>query len=284
MPRFILSVAVVGAWCLVPSAAYGQAAIAGTVRDGSGAALPGATVEAASPALIERVRNAITDGAGQFRIVDLPPGTYSVTFSMSGFKTVRREGVVLQGSFTAPVSADLEVGALEETVVVTGNSPMVDVSGNRLAVVVDRDLLDAIPTSTRSLQARANLIPGTTVTAVGSGQTSMTIYGSQAADQVVMVDGRRLNLLEGSGQFSGIYLNDGMAQEISYETGAQCAEVAQSGLRVNMIPRDGGNQFSGIVFLQGANGPLASDNRSDEVKAFIPEPCRSSGRGRPRTA
>ncbi len=273
MRRLILGMAVVGAWmAMLPSAAYGQAAIAGTVRDGSGAALPGATVEAASPALIERVRTAISDGAGQYRIVDLPPGTYSVTFTLTGFKTVRREGVVLQGSFTAPVSADLEVGALAETVVVTGSSPVVDVSSNRLAVVVDRDLLDAIPTASRSLQARANLIPGTTVTAVGSGQTSMTIYGSQAADQVVMVDGMRLNLLEGSGQFSGIYLNDGMAQEISYETGAQSAEVAQSGLRVNMIPRDGGNQFSGIVFLQGANGPLASDNRSDEVKAFIPQP------------
>lgn len=273
MRRFMFGVAVAGLWMgLAPSAAYGQAAIAGIVRDGSAAALPGATVEASSPALIERVRSAISDGSGQFRIVDLPPGTYSVTFTLTGFKTVRREGVVLQGSFTAPVSADLEVGALAETVVVTGSSPVVDVSGNRLAVVVNRDMLDAIPTSTRSLQARANLIPGTTVTAVGSGQTSMTIYGSQAADQVVMVDGMRLNLLEGSGQFSGIYLNDGMAQEISYETGAQSAEIAQSGLRVNMIPRDGGNKFSGIVFLQGANGPLASDNRSDEVKAFIPEP------------
>jgi hypothetical protein len=132
-------------------------------------------------------------------------------------------------------------------------------------------MLDAIPTATRSLQARANLIPGTTVTAVGSGQTSMTIHGSRSNDQVVMVDGMRINLLEGDGQFSGIYLNDGMAQEISYETGAMNAEVAQGGLRVNMIPREGGNTFSGVLFLQGANGPLASDNRSDEVKQFIPE-------------
>ena len=87
-----------------------------------------------------------------------------------------------------------------------------------------------------------------------------------------MLDGMRINLLEGNGQFSGIYLNDGMAQEIAYDTGAKSAEVAQSGLRVNMIPREGGNTFSGVVFLQGATGPLASDNRSDEVKMFIPEP------------
>lgn len=273
MRHFVFGMAVCGVWVLLtPSTASAQAAIAGTVRDASGAALPGATVEAASPALIERGRSAVSDGAGQYRIVDLPPGTYSVTITMSGFKTVRREGIVLAGSFTAPVSAELELGALEETVTVTGASPVVDVAGNRQAVVVSREMLDLIPTSTRSLQARANLIPGTTVTPVGSGQTSMTIYGSQAADQVVMVDGMRLNLLEGSGQFSGVYLNDGMAEEISYETGAQNADVAQSGLRVNMIPRDGGNTFSGIVFLQGANGPLASDNRSDEVRAFIPEP------------
>ena len=232
------------------------------------------TVEASSPALIEKVRTVTTDAAGQYRILDLSPGTYDVTFTMSGFKTIRRVGIILEGNFTAPVSADLQLGALEETVTVTGESPMVDVNSNRATVVVNRDMLDAIPTSTRSLQARANLIPGTTVTPVGSGQTSMTVNGSRSEDAVVMVDGMRINLLEGQGQFSGIYLNDGMAQEISYDTGAQNAEVAQGGLRVNMIPREGGNRFSGTVFFQGANGPLASDNRSDEVKRVHPRTAR----------
>jgi hypothetical protein len=252
--------------------AYAQAAISGVVKDSSGAALPGVTVEAASPALIEKVRSVISDAAGQYRILDLRPGTYTVTFTMPGFRMVRREGILLEGNFTAPINADLSLGALEETVTVTGESPVVDVVTNRQTVNINRDMLDAIPTTTRSLQARANLIPGTTVTPVGSGQTSMTIYGSRSDDAVVAIDGMRLNLLEGNGQFSGIYLNDGMAQEISYDSGAQNAEVAQGGLRVNMIPREGGNSFSGIVFVQGANGPLASDNRSDAVRAFIPEP------------
>lgn len=273
MHRLLVSLVVL---CLgivvVPSVAHAQAAIAGVVKDSTGAALPGVTVEASSPALIERVRSAITDGAGQYRIIDLSPGSYDVTFTITGFKPIRRTGIILQGSFTAPVNVELEVGNLNETVTVSGESPVVDVVSNRATVVVNRDMMDAIPTATRSLQARANLIPGTLVTPVGSGQTSMTIYGSQSADQVVMVDGMRLNLLEGSGQFSGIYLNDGMAEEISYDTGAQSAEVAQGGLRVNMIPREGGNQFKGIFFIQGANGPLASDNRSDAVKAFIPQP------------
>jgi hypothetical protein len=273
MRRLLLRLVVgFAAILLLPSIAQAQAAIAGVVKDSTGATLPGVTVEASSPALIERVRSVVTDGAGQYRIIDLSPGTYSVTFTLTGFKPIRRAGIVLEGNFTAPVNIELEVGNLNETITVTGETPVVDVVSNRATVVVNRDMLDAIPTATRSLQARAWLIPGTTVTAVGSGQTSMTIYGSQAADQVVMVDGMRLNLLEGQGQFSGIYLNDGMAQEISYDTGAQSAEVAQGGLRVNMIPREGGNQFKGIFFIQGANGPLASDNRSAAVKAFIPQP------------
>ena len=112
---------------LIPSAAYAQASITGVVRDASGAVLPGVTVEAASPALIEKVRSVVTDGTGQYRIVDLRPGTYTVTFTLPGFNTVKREGIELTGSFTATVNADLQVGALEETITVTGESPIVDV-------------------------------------------------------------------------------------------------------------------------------------------------------------
>ena len=273
MRRILWCAVAIGAAALfLPANAYAQAAISGVAKDSSGLPLPGVTVEAASPALIEKTRTTVTDASGQYRIEDLRPGVYTVTFTLTGFKTLRREGIILEGSFNAPISAELALGALEETVTVTGETPVVDVVNNRQSVVVNRDMLDAIPTATRSLQARANLIPGTTVTAVGSGQTAMTVHGSRFEDQVVMVDGMRINLLEGQGQFSGIYLNDGMAQEIAYETGAMNAEVAQSGLRVNMIPREGGNRFSGVVFLQGANGPLASDNRSDAVRVFIPEP------------
>src|SRR5687768_17585501 len=111
---------------LLPAAAYAQASIAGVVRDTSGAVLPGVTVEAASPALIEKVRSVVADGAGQYRIVDLRPGTYSVTFTVSGFSTLQREGIELQGSFTATVNAEMRVGSLEERVTVTGEAPIVD--------------------------------------------------------------------------------------------------------------------------------------------------------------
>src|SRR5688572_33511483 len=100
---------------LLPAAAWAQSSIVGVVRDASGAVLPGATVEAASPALIEKVRSVVTDAEGRYRIVDLRPGPYTVTFTLPGFSTVRREGLELPAEFTATVNADLAVGAIEET-------------------------------------------------------------------------------------------------------------------------------------------------------------------------
>src|SRR5712691_7157684 len=128
MYKFALRSAVlVSVLLLLPVAAYAQAAITGVAKDASGAVLPGVTVEAASPVLIEKVRSAVTDGTGQYRIVNLLPGTYSVTFSLPGFSTVKREGIELSGTFVATVNGDLKVGALEETITVTGETPVVDV-------------------------------------------------------------------------------------------------------------------------------------------------------------
>src|SRR4051812_4748982 len=124
----VLARAVFVLFCVlvIPAAAYAQASIAGTVKDTSGAVLPGATVEAASPVLIEKSRSVVTDGSGQFRIVDLRPGLYTVTFSLAGFNTVKREGVELTGTFTAAINADMRVGSLQETITVTGATPTVD--------------------------------------------------------------------------------------------------------------------------------------------------------------
>src|SRR6186997_634651 len=113
--------------CLVlaPSIAHAQASIAGVVRDASGAVLPGATVEASSPVLIEKVRSVSTDGTGQYQIVNLRPGLYTVTFSLSGFTSVRRENIELTGSNTVTVNVDLTIGNVSETLTVTGESPTV---------------------------------------------------------------------------------------------------------------------------------------------------------------
>ena len=144
---------------LLPAAAYAQAAITGVVRDTSGGVLPGVTVEAASPVLIEKVRSVVSDDTGQYRIVDLRPGTYSVTFTLPGFSTVRREGIELSGTFVATVNADLKVGALEETITVTGETPIVDVQSARVQQTVSKDILAAIPSS-RNAAGIQSLDPG----------------------------------------------------------------------------------------------------------------------------
>ncbi len=122
---------ILAAAVLIPSAAWAQASITGVVRDASGGVLPGVTVEASSPALIEKVRSVVTDGTGQYRLENLRPGQYAVVFTLPGFATVRREGIALTGSFTATINADLRVGGLEETITVTGETPVVDVQSSR---------------------------------------------------------------------------------------------------------------------------------------------------------
>ena len=201
---------------LVPSESAAQGSIAGVVKDTTGAMMPGVTVEASSPALIEKTRTAVTDGAGQYRIVDLPPGMYQVTFTLTGFRTVVRQDIQIQGAFAAQVNADLQIGALEETLTVTGASPTVDVINNQTQVVLDRDVLDAIPTTARNLPMRAALIPGSSVSFITLGQYAMTIHGSSFQDTQLAVDGMQINTLCGQGQYSGFYLNDAAAQEITY--------------------------------------------------------------------
>src|SRR5215207_10007334 len=121
----------------IPASARAQGAITGVVKDASGAVLPGVTVEASSPALIEKVRSVVSDDTGQYRIVDLRPGAYTVTFELPGFSTVRRDGIELSGDFVATVNADLRVGRLEETITVSGESPIVDVQSARVQSIID---------------------------------------------------------------------------------------------------------------------------------------------------
>ena len=257
-----------------PLAARAQGSITGAVKDPSGAVLPGVTVEVASPALIEQSRSAVTDSNGNYRIVDLPPGAYSVTFTLTGFKTIRREGVLIQGTFNATVSPSLEVGTLEETILVSG-TPTVDVSNNTAEFVADREILDAIPTAMRNTPSRALLLPGTAITPSVLGQYTMSVRGSASQDTVIAIDGMRVNNLCGNGQFSGFYMNDAAIEEVTYTTGAESAEMQNGGLRINSTPKDGGNTFSGTFFAYGAGSGLQADNRTDAMKsgpAAIPEP------------
>jgi hypothetical protein len=147
---------------LLPATVFAQASLTGTVRDASGGVLPGVTVEAASPALIEKVRTAVTDGTGQYRIVDLRAGTYSLTFTLPGFNAVRRENIELTGSQILTIPVEMRVGGLQETITVTGESPVVDTQSARREVVIDRDVIEAIP-ATRAVGGLLNITPGLTV-------------------------------------------------------------------------------------------------------------------------
>src|SRR5262245_52778202 len=128
--------AIIACLVAVPAVAHAQASIGGVVKDTSGAVLPGVTVEASSPALIEKTRSVVTDGTGQYKIVDLRPGTYSVTFTLTGFNIIKREGIELTGSFAAAINADLMVGSVQETVTVTGESPTVDIQNTKRSAVI----------------------------------------------------------------------------------------------------------------------------------------------------
>jgi hypothetical protein len=257
---------------LVPSAARAQSAIAGVVKDASGAVLPGVTVEAASPSLIERVRTVVTDAQGQYKIVDLRPGPYDVTFSLVGFATVKQAGIQLSANFTASVNADLKVGAIEETITVSGATPVVDVQSAQSQNVLTRELLDALPTP-RNFQAIAVTTPGVTISRpdVGGSEgyqiTNLTVHGSETRDMGVQIDGLAATTVNGNGSNTAVYHNDLAYEEISYQTSAISAESLVGGVRVSMVPKDGGNSFKGAAFAGYAPGSLQSDNFTDELRA-----------------
>ena len=131
----------------LPAIAFAQSGVAGIVKDTSGAVLPGVTVEASSPALIEKARTAVTDGSGQYRIINLQPGRYTVTFTLAGFSVIRRDDVDIPSDFIANVNADMRVGGLEETVTVTGESPVVDIQSARRQRVMDNEMIQSLPTA-----------------------------------------------------------------------------------------------------------------------------------------
>jgi Carboxypeptidase regulatory-like domain len=260
---------------LVPAAVFAQASIAGVVRDTSGAVLPGVTVEAASPALIEKTRSAVTDGTGQYRIENLRPGTYSITFTLTGFTTVKREGIELTGSFTASVNTDLRVGAVAETVTVTGETPVVDVQSASRETVLSKDVLNAIPTA-GSYNSIVILVPGLFggQQDVSTGPCNSCTFSAHGA----ILSGGRANsearlLLDGLSiavpQAGGTnYLTDTRnSQEVNFTTQGSTAEVESGGPVMNIVPRTGGNGFSGNGFASWANDKLQGTNYTPALQA-----------------
>src|SRR5881296_3204823 len=202
---------------MVPTIATAQSAISGLVRDATGAVLPGVTVEASSPVLLEKIRTAVTDAQGRYTIVDLRPGVYTVTMSLTGFNTFRSEGLELPANFTATVNADLRVGSIKVSITVSGASPVVDVQNTQRTQVVSRELLDSLPTA-RNYAGLAALMPGVrmTNTDVGGNQQMEQIYmithGSRRTDTTVQVDGMMINSLMNDGEVQAYFSDAGNAE------------------------------------------------------------------------
>jgi hypothetical protein len=258
--------------CIVflPASATAQSQINGVVRDESGGVLPGVTVEASSPVLIEKVRSAVTDDQGRFNIIDLRPGVYRITFTLTGFNTVVREGLEVPGGVAVTANADLKVGALEETITVSGQTPLVDVTQATRTQVLTRDLIDALP-STRNIMSVGMMVPGIRLGTPDVGgsrqmeQTNPRGHGIAAKHTVQHIDGMSVNSQETSNQQS--YINDALSAEVTVSTSAHPAEIQSGGLRTNMIPKDGGNSVSGSIFFGGSDGSWQSNNVSDEMRA-----------------
>ena len=250
-------------------AAYAQASITGVARDSSGAVLPGVTVEASSPALIEKVRSVVTSGTGQYAIVDLRPGTYTVTFTLPGFNTVRREGIELTGNFVASVSVDMRVGAVEETVTVSGEAPIVDVTSARRQQTLSDDVIAAIPSS-RQYFGLTTLVPALNIQGNDIGGASgpifsvFQIHGGRRNEGQVLVDGLSMGF---QGMGVSFYVPEvGTAQEVTFSLSGGLGEAPTGGPQMNIVPRAGGNTFSGSLFVTGANGALQGDNITQEIR------------------
>src|SRR5581483_12337258 len=265
----VMLVAALGAPAATASA-QGAGGIAGTVRDTSGGVMPGVTVEASSPALIEKVRSVVSDAEGQYKIIDLLPGVYTVKFSLTGFSSVRREGIELSAGFTATINTELRVGELEESITVTGQSPLVDTQNVVQQKVITRELLDSVPSSRSNYSA---LTPGASKsTDVGGSNgtdagSTFTIHGSRALDVRRLIDGMRWNSMEAANAGTGFYYDPTGAEEIAIQLGGNSAEFELGGVQVNLVPKSGSNNYNGYFYAGYTNNNLNSTAVPDDLKA-----------------
>ena len=277
--QYVLRALVTVASCLLLTPVVARAQqIGGEVADSTGGVLPGVIVEARSPVLIEGVRTAVTDGSGQYLIIALQPGTYSVTYSLPGFDTLVREGIALSLGFTATIDVGLSVGDISETVTVTGASPTVDIQNVRQSRVVSREVIETIPTG-KSFQSYALLVPGmqgsesvgTPVSQDSGGLVvqsyqTLAIHGGRLLDMETSINNLSVSSTQSPGFAQG-FVPDGNYQEMAVEYAAHSAAVQYGGVRINAIPREGSNVFSGSFFGTVSRPELQADNLGADQRA-----------------
>jgi hypothetical protein len=255
---------------LLPSVVFAQASLTGTVRDASGSVLPGVTVEAASPALIEKTRTVVTDGNGVYRIIELNPGTYSVTYTLPGFGTVKRDGIQLAGTQVITLPIVLTLGNLQETITVTGETPVVDVQSVRREVVLDSETIQTIP-ATRAVGSLLNAMPGVTVDNNGLAATpTMTFFsarGGATNEGRMAVNGMTVAAAFNGGGVSSYILDSVNVDEVSLTVSGGLGESDTGGPVMNLVPRSGGNSFRGQAFVNNAGEWSKGNNLDDELRA-----------------
>jgi len=259
--------------CLALAQSAAAQSIAGVVRDASGGVLPGATVEAASPALIEKVRTVVTDSTGQYRLESLVPGTYTVTYTLPGFTTVQREGVQLQTGVTVTLNADMRVGGVQETITVTGETPVVDVrTSTRVQQVIDDEVVAALPAS-RGYGNLLQTVAGIQATgAANSGANPVmnffTSRGGRSNEGTVQIDGMNVGSAFNGGGVSSYGYDTANSQEVQITVSGGLGETDRGGPQFNLVPKTGGNSFSGTVFGSTAGKWSQGDNLDDGLRAF----------------
>jgi hypothetical protein len=267
---------------LLPTLASAQGTLTGTVRDQSGAILPGVTVEASSPALIEKVRTAVTDSTGQYRIPGLNPGTYSLTFRLSGFNLVRRENLELSGTATLTIPIVMGVGALQETVTVTGESPLIDVQNAQRETVLDADVIAALP-GLRTVGTLLNAVPGLVVNdgalALSPTMTFFAARGGPINEGRMTINGMTIAAPFNGGGVSTYILDSNNAEEISVAVAGGLGESDIGGPVMNLVPRSGGNSFRGQAFVNNAGDWSRGDNLTPALRAPAPGPNLSETPG-----
>jgi hypothetical protein len=264
------------AFVLLPSLASAQGTLTGTVKDQSGAALPGVTVEAASPALIEKTRTAVTDSAGLYRIPGLNPGTYSLTFKLSGFNVVKREDIELSGTTTLTIPIELRVGAVQETVTVSGETPVVDLQNTQKETVLSNEVVKAIP-GNRSVGTLLNAVPGLVVNdgalAASPTMTFFAARGGPINEGRMTINGMTIAAPFNGGGVSTYILDSVNVDEISVAIAGGLGETDIGGPVMNLVPRSGGNAFRGNGFINNAGewskGDNLNENNDLEINGYL---------------
>ena len=260
---------------LAPASWAQDSGIAGVVQDTSGGVLPGVTVEAASPALIEGARTVFTDREGRYNFVDLRPGTYSISYSLAGFSGLLRDGIELAAGFTAAVNVEMQVGTLTETIIVSGASPLVDVQNVRRSTNVTNEILETLPTSNKHINTVVTFTAGFTGLADVGGQYTCQLGGGCGtsegfhgkAGSKVTIDGMGMENMSGVGNSSYV-LNAAVVEEMVLQTSGISADTNADGPVLNIVPKEGGNAFSGTLLGTYSNDSMESNNLSEKLQAL----------------